>query len=164
MSRVSAATATWPRSGFHLVRHDEEDALPLPRDERELPLLIADRAFAADGSLRYPSLDRSLTTVPGVEEDYVEGVLGDVILVNGAPWPVAEVPATRHRLRLLNGSNARRYDLALDPRHPAAARSPRSVPTRACSTHPRCTTTCRSPRPSGTTWWSTSAATRSAPR
>ncbi|AXB44470.1 multicopper oxidase family protein [Amycolatopsis albispora] len=106
-------------AGLHLVRDDEEDALPLPRGERELPLVITDRAFAADGSLRYPSIDPSLTSVPGVEEPYVEGVFGDVILVNGAPWPVAEVSATRHRLRVLNASNARRYDLALDPPPPA---------------------------------------------
>lgn len=105
-------------AGFHLVRDDEEDALPLPRGERELPLLITDRAFAADGSMRYPSLDPTLTGVPGVEEPYVAGVFGDVILVNGAPWPVAEVSATRYRLRVLNASNARRYDLALDPAPP----------------------------------------------
>jgi FtsP/CotA-like multicopper oxidase with cupredoxin domain len=105
-------------AGFHLVRDAEEDALPLPHSERELPLMIADRAFAADGSLHYPSIDPSLNAVPGVEEPYIEGVLGDVILVNGAPWPVAEVSATRHRLRVLNASNARRYDLALDPPPP----------------------------------------------
>jgi spore coat protein A len=105
-------------AGFHLVRDAVEDALPLPRGERELPLMIADRAFAADGSMRYPSRDATLSTVPGVEEPYVAGVLGDVVLVNGAPWPVAEVSATRHRLRLLNASNARRYDLALDPPPP----------------------------------------------
>ena len=45
----------------------------------------------------------------------MEGVLGDVILVNGAPWPVLEVTAARYRLRVLNASNARRYQLALDP-------------------------------------------------
>jgi spore coat protein A len=105
-------------AGFHLVRDEEEDSLPLPRGERELPLMITDRAFAEDGSMRYPSIDRTLRTVHGVEESYVEGVLGDVILVNGAPWPVAEVSATRYRLRVLNASNARRYDLALDPPPP----------------------------------------------
>jgi spore coat protein A len=42
-------------------------------------------------------------------------VLGDCILVNGAPWPVLEVTDTLHRFRLLNASNARRYRLALDP-------------------------------------------------
>ncbi|MCK2244553.1 MULTISPECIES: multicopper oxidase family protein [unclassified Crossiella] len=108
-------------AGFHLVRDEEEDALGLPAGERELPLLIADRAFDEHGAFAYPSLDPSLRSVPGVEPEYVEGVFGDVILVNGAPWPVHEVTATRHRLRLLNGSNARRYDLALDPPPPGGA-------------------------------------------
>ncbi|GAA3533605.1 multicopper oxidase family protein [Nonomuraea rosea] len=93
-------------AGFALVRDAEEDALPLPGGERELPLMICDRAFEEDGSFRYPAHHDS---------DYMEGVEGDVILVNGAPWPVAEVSATRHRLRLLNASNARRYRLRLTP-------------------------------------------------
>lgn len=48
----------------------------------------------------------------------MEGVMGDVILVNGAPWPEMEVSATRYRFRLLNASNARRYRLSLDPGGP----------------------------------------------
>ncbi|WP_285752247.1 multicopper oxidase family protein [Lentzea sp. NBRC 105346] len=95
-------------AGFHLVHDDEEDALPLPKGERDLPLMITDRAFAEDGSLLYPSRGPE---VPGVTEEYMEGVLGDVILVNGRPWPVLEVDAARYRLRLLNASNARRYRL-----------------------------------------------------
>jgi len=100
-------------SGFHLVRDDVEDALPLPRGDRELPLLICDRAFAADGSFAYPGLDLGMRTVPGVRDDWMEGVLGDVVLVNGAPWPVHEVDAARYRLRLLNTANARRFRLVL---------------------------------------------------
>jgi spore coat protein A len=95
-------------AGFHLVRDDEEDALPLPRGERELPLMLTDRAFEADGSFRYPAGDKA----------YMSGVLGDVVLVNGLPWPVHEVDPARYRLRLLNASNARRYRLALDPQPP----------------------------------------------
>jgi spore coat protein A len=105
-------------AGFHLVRDDEEDALGLPSGDRELPLMITDRAFDQDGAFRYPSIDPTLRTTPGVEEAYAAGVFGDVILVNGAPWPVHEVTATRYRLRVLNASNARRYDLALDPPPP----------------------------------------------
>ncbi|WP_112242815.1 multicopper oxidase family protein [Kribbella monticola] len=100
--------------GMHLIRDDEEDALPLPRGDREIPLLIADRAFAADGSFRYPAAKDG----PGVESAYMEGVVGDVVLVNGAPWPVLEVAAARYRFRILNASNARRYELALDPGQP----------------------------------------------
>ncbi|MBB4909310.1 multicopper oxidase family protein [Actinophytocola algeriensis] len=100
-------------AGFHLVRDDEEDQLPLPRDDRELPLMICDRAFEEDGSFAYPALDEEMRSVPGVRNDWMEGVLGDVVLVNGAPWPVHEVDAARYRLRLLNASNARRYRLEL---------------------------------------------------
>jgi FtsP/CotA-like multicopper oxidase with cupredoxin domain len=107
------APAVWRGlAGMHLVRDDTEDALDLPRGARELPLMIADRSFAADGSLAYPSLDPALRDRPGVTAPYAGGVLGDVILVNGAPWPVHEVDAVRHRLRLLNASNARHYELA----------------------------------------------------
>jgi spore coat protein A, manganese oxidase len=90
-------------AGFHLI-HDEEDALPLPKGERDIPLMIVDRAFEEDGSFRYPGMN--------------SGALGDVILVNGAPWPVLEVDAARYRLRILNASNARRYQLRLDPATP----------------------------------------------
>ncbi|MER7282846.1 multicopper oxidase family protein [Dactylosporangium sp. NPDC000244] len=98
-------------AGFHLVRDDEEDALPLPRGERELPLMLTDRAFEADGSFRYPAGDPV----------FMNGVLGDVVLVNGLPWPVHEVDPARYRLRLLNASNARRYRLELDPPPPGGA-------------------------------------------
>jgi spore coat protein A, manganese oxidase len=104
-------------AGFFIVSDDEDGALPLPRDERDLPLLICDRAFDGDGQLRYPALAEDQSR-PGVEDRYMRGVLGDTILVNGAPWPVHDVSRTRHRLRLLNGSNARRYRLALDPPPP----------------------------------------------
>ncbi|WP_308129827.1 multicopper oxidase family protein [Kitasatospora aureofaciens] len=101
-------------AGFHLVHDDEEAALPLPYGDRDLPLMLADRSFAADGSFRYPATDPTLAA-PGVTDDYANGVLGDVILVNGAPWPRLDVDWARYRLRLLNASNARAYRLELDP-------------------------------------------------
>ena len=108
-------------AGFHLVSDDVDETLPLPHGERDVPLMIMDRAFGADGELRYPSLDASLAGAPGVSADHTSGVLGDVVLVNGRPWPVLEVAAARYRLRLLNASNARRYDLGLDPVPPHGA-------------------------------------------
>lgn len=111
----TGATVWRGLAGFHLVSDDEEDRLPLPRDDRDLPLLIADRSFSSDGSLAYPSLDPTLLHEPGVQSAFAAGVLGDVVTVNGVAWPYAELPRARHRLRLLNGSNARRYRLALTP-------------------------------------------------
>ncbi|MEO3873278.1 multicopper oxidase family protein [Nonomuraea sp. B12E4] len=95
-------------AGMFLVRDEEEAELPLPTGERDLPLLICDRSFAADGTLLYPGLAGR----PGVREAYMGGVLGDVILVNGAPWPELRVARARYRLRLCNASNARAYELA----------------------------------------------------
>lgn len=106
------APAIWRGlAGLQFVRDDAEESLGLPAGRRELPLVIADRAFDDHGHLHYPALDPTLRKQPGVREAYVAGVLGDVILVNGAPWPMHEVDAARYRLRILNASNARHYEL-----------------------------------------------------
>ena len=105
-------------AGLYLLGDEEEDRLDLPAGGRDLPILITDRAFTADGALAYPSLDPGLRHPHGVTADYHSGVLGDVILVNGVPWPELEVAAARYRLRLVNASNARRYTLSLDPPPP----------------------------------------------
>jgi FtsP/CotA-like multicopper oxidase with cupredoxin domain len=99
-------------AGAFIVHDDDEEALGLPSGDRDVPLLLSDRAFAADGALRYPSVDPDLSR-PGVTDEFMSGVRGDVILVNGAPWPRMEVAAVRYRLRFINGSNSRRYRLRL---------------------------------------------------
>lgn len=101
-------------AGFYILRDPEEEHLNLPRGDHEIALLICDRSFEADGSFRYPALDPSLIKTPGVDAAYMGGVLGDVILVNGAPWPRLEVANVKYRFRILNASNARRYDLQFD--------------------------------------------------
>jgi spore coat protein A len=42
-------------AGFHIVTDDEDDALGLPKGDRDIPLMITDRAFDEDGSFRYPA-------------------------------------------------------------------------------------------------------------
>ena len=101
-------------AGFYIIRDEEEDRLALPRGDKEIALLICDRSFDPDGSFRYPALDPSLLDRAGVDEQYMGGVLGDVILVNGAPWPRFEVADVKYRFRILNASNARRYELAIE--------------------------------------------------
>jgi spore coat protein A, manganese oxidase len=102
-------------AGFYILRDEEEGRLPLPSDEKEIALMICDRSFDSDGSFLYPSMDASLVRTPGVSHDYMGGVLGDVMLVNGAPWPRLEVSNTRYRFRILNASNARNLELSLEP-------------------------------------------------
>lgn len=104
-------------AGMYIIRDEIEDLLPLPFGEREIPLVITDRVFNDDGSFWYPSRDPSLLAEPGVTGSAQDdGLLGDVILVNGAPWPVLDVANVRYRFRVLNASNARVYDLGLDSR------------------------------------------------
>ena len=106
-------------AGFYLIRDEIEDDLSLPEGDREIPLLIADRTFTDDGEFYYPSVDPSLMGDHGVlastSLNEHTGVFGDTLLVNGAPWPRLAVSNTKYRFRILNASNARTYELALDP-------------------------------------------------
>ncbi len=86
-------------AGFYLMSDDYERSLGLPSGDNELAIVIQDRTFAADGALIY--------------NDNIMGELGDTILVNGTPWPYFEVGTARYRIRILNGSNARSYNLVL---------------------------------------------------
>jgi len=74
----------------------------------DVPLIVQDRRFNTDGSLRYMNL----------YEDMVIGMHGDTILVNGTPNPVFEVTTRRVRFRLLNASNARTYTFAFSDNRP----------------------------------------------
>jgi spore coat protein A len=107
----TAPQVWWGLAGFYILRDAEEERLGLPRGDKEILLMICDRSFDADGSFLYPALDPSLRETPGVDARYMGGVLGDVILVNGVPWPRLEVANVKYRFRILNASNARRYDL-----------------------------------------------------
>ena len=143
-------------AGLYLLRDEIEDSLPLPGGEKEVPLVIADRTFREDGSFYYPSIDPSLSDEPGVlasaTNTVYSGVFGDTILVNGAPWPVLEVSNTKYRFRVLNASNARAYELALDRRRPRGSRSCRWEATQAYSKPRSPTTRYSPPRASASTW------------
>ncbi|WP_148262474.1 multicopper oxidase family protein [Hoyosella subflava] len=105
-------------AGMHLHRDDEEAALGLPTGEYELPLMVTDRSFGRDGRFLYPSRDPELVSPPGVLPDFANGVLGDVLLVNGVPAPFHPVSRGVYRLRIVNASNARHYRFELVPGPP----------------------------------------------
>jgi FtsP/CotA-like multicopper oxidase with cupredoxin domain len=75
-------------------------ALPGEYGVDDVPLIVQDRRFEDDGSL---------DTSKGVISP--TGLLGDEILVNGTHDPYLEVSTQRVRLRLLNASNARVYNI-----------------------------------------------------
>lgn len=92
--------------GLFLVRDVVEDELPLPREPHEIPLVLCDRMFYADGGLNYP-----VSEVPG--SPWVMEVNADAILVNGCLYPFVAVEPRRYRLRIVNAANARFFYLSL---------------------------------------------------
>ena len=89
-------------AGMWILEDEVEAALPLPRGRREIPLLIADRSFNSKNQLTHPF---------GGHAPF-DGVTGRHVLVNGALLPHHRVEGCLHRLRVLNASNFRSYNLA----------------------------------------------------
>ena len=98
-------------AGFYLLfdeldSNDEEDphdgALCLPSGvgKYDIPLVFQDRRFDSGGYLYFDQLD-------------AEGIVGDKFLVNGKVQPFFSVERRKYRLRLLDGSALRFYELYL---------------------------------------------------
>jgi FtsP/CotA-like multicopper oxidase with cupredoxin domain len=122
------------------VARDDVLSLNVPGNKlrnsiREIPIVIQDRSFNADGSLFYPD-NRAFfegLNVPGQPPQFPgAGVLDidfvpdsdiapiwnpeaffNVMVVNGVAWPTLEVANAKYRFRLLNGCNSRFLNLAL---------------------------------------------------
>ncbi|MDP1692180.1 MAG: multicopper oxidase domain-containing protein [Burkholderiaceae bacterium] len=101
-----------PRQAYHglasllFIEDDEElalrGALQLALGETEIPLVLQDRSFDAQGRLRYePSTDQAF-----------QGFIGERLLVNLTEHPFIQAARRIYRFRILNGSNARSYRLA----------------------------------------------------
>ncbi len=103
-------------AGLCLVRDAEEDALGLPAAGYELPLLIQDRNLELDGDVLTGRLvhkvESSTTAIPN-PDDRTSEFFGPFTLVNGRIWPRCDVKPRPYRLRVVNGSNARTYQLIL---------------------------------------------------
>ncbi|WP_448628039.1 multicopper oxidase family protein [Geodermatophilus sp. URMC 64] len=96
-------TANNVYTGLAAQYHLEDPLAPdqrFPRGEFDIPLIISDVALDGDGQLLFD--DRSQS-----------GPMGDIILVNGLPWPEITVQPRRYRFRILGASVARSYLLSL---------------------------------------------------
>jgi spore coat protein A, manganese oxidase len=80
--------------------------------QHDIPLIIQDRSFDTAGQIFY-NLASNPQPNPTVHPFWIPEFIGDTILVNGKTWPYLNVEPRKYRFRLVNGSNARFYDLAL---------------------------------------------------
>ena len=95
-------------AGFFIVDDPAEISLGLPRGAYDIPLCLQDRRIADIPEFNYAP----------VLSDMTRGYLGDTVLVNGTPDAYFEVSKTLYRFRLLNGSNARVYKIAMSDNSP----------------------------------------------
>ncbi len=86
-------------AGAFIVRDIEEDALSLPSDKYEVPLVVRDASFDKSGNMTYTPRNG--------------GFEGKVPLVNGTLNPKLDADRGHYRLRILGGANARIFGLAL---------------------------------------------------
>lgn len=98
-------------AGFYVLRDNNEDVLRtssvLPQYPFEVPVLIQDREFTSANQLYYP-----VGTTP--VNSHLPEFFGRVVLVNGQAWPKLDVEPRKYRLRMLNGSDSRFYDMRFE--------------------------------------------------
>lgn len=98
-------------AGFYLIRDKDhyslDEKLCLPTGKYEIPLVIQDRMFHTDGSFLFPNEGN----IPDIHPYWNPEFFGDTIMVNGKVWPNLNVDRHQYRFRILNGSNARFYNL-----------------------------------------------------
>ena len=82
-------------AGFYPLS-DRFERAQLPQGEYDVPLMLSDAMFNADGSLAYNDNGR-------------KGLWGDIIMVNGVPWPTMRVKPRIYRFRVLVASVSRSY-------------------------------------------------------
>lgn len=100
---ATASEVFFGLAGLFIINDAEESALNLPSGRHEIPMVIQDKRFTSSGIRYSPSMG-----------EVMSGYMGDTVIVNGEVSPYTEVSTRFYRLRLLNGSNARIYNLAFD--------------------------------------------------
>ncbi len=103
------------QAGGYVIIDGDDTVVPdlgglnVPKFPYDVPLVLQDRTFYSDGSMFYP-------TASGKPAGYPHPVwqpeyFGDTPVVNGKAYPFLAVEPRRYRLRFLNGSQARFYEL-----------------------------------------------------
>ncbi len=107
--------------GFFLLRGDGDtgvdNTLGLPAGPYEIEIAIQDKQFDTNGQLLFPDGSpcglNGCSPNPSIHPFWNPEFFGDVIVVNGKTWPFLNVEPRRYRLRFVDGSNARFYELRL---------------------------------------------------
>lgn len=90
-------------AGMIYIEDENSDSLDLPKEYgiNDFPVILQERYFDENNQFNYDEVMN------------LDGTKGDTPLVNGTIQPYIEVNAEWIRLRLVNGSNGKNYELAL---------------------------------------------------
>ncbi|KAK5150092.1 hypothetical protein LTR04_006888, partial [Oleoguttula sp. CCFEE 6159] len=92
----TAENAYYGQAGFYIL--EDGNPLGLPVGDYDLPLSLAGKQYQANGDLFSPNTETT-------------SLYGDVIHVNGQPWPFHNVEPRKYRLRFLDTSISRAFKL-----------------------------------------------------
>jgi FtsP/CotA-like multicopper oxidase with cupredoxin domain len=116
--------------GFYFIRDEYDTGIPgtglnLPAGPYEIELAIQDKMFDENGQLLFPdgtgaNADGSIPAGfdgpppnPDIHPFWIPEFFGDVLVVNGKSWPYLNVEPRRYRFRILDGANARFFNLTI---------------------------------------------------
>jgi FtsP/CotA-like multicopper oxidase with cupredoxin domain len=116
--------------GMFLTTDPRDARSGLPHGRYDLPLMVTDRTFRADNTLRNPfrhgmsmPMKAGAAAMPSMPAHHLvtgpaSGTVGSTILVNGRFAPYTWVRPGRYRLQILNASLFSSYDFALSDGRP----------------------------------------------
>jgi len=102
---ITAENAYMGLAAQYILHDPVEQALPIPHGQYDMPFILKDVMFQDSGDLV-------------IDDNNENGIYGDVVLVNGVPWPKMEVEPRKYRFRMLNACVSRSFDLSLDTGEP----------------------------------------------
>ncbi|KAI5791529.1 Cupredoxin [Pyronema domesticum] len=98
---ITAINAYYGQAGFYILNDPVEEAkYNLPSGKYDIPLMLASKRYKANGDLYSPAGE-------------VDSLYGDVIEVNGQPWPFLKVEPRKYRFRLLDAAVSRAFRIHL---------------------------------------------------
>jgi spore coat protein A, manganese oxidase len=98
---ITAENAYMGLAAQYILHDRHELSLPIPHGQYDIPFVLKDAMFQQNGDLV-------------IDNNSESGIYGDVILVNGRPWPLMQVEPRKYRFRFLNASVSRSYNLSLN--------------------------------------------------
>lgn len=107
----TAENAYMGQAGFYILHDSDESNIPgLPQGDYDIPLALSSKRYNPDGTLWSPEANQETTNL-----------FGDVIHVNGQPWPYFKVEPRKYRFRFLNTAISRSFQLYFED--PSGART-----------------------------------------